>query len=251
MDNHQHVILRTRPDLEQELSDEEIAKRWVRLFPIAGEDNDELRVSALVLNKKRLVDLRKRLGCISWFMKSLNEFISRRANREDGCKGHFWDGRFKGQRLADEGAILACSIYVDLNPIRAKIAKTPEESTFTSAYERIQNAREKPKTELWLTPISDSPTRRGFLSITLPEYLTILDATGREVVYGKRGKIAPTLAPILERIGLNVSHWLTTSRHVGRLFSHLIGAPAALDQAAKNLGKIWLKGKSAAALAYS
>ena len=33
MSNHMHLILRTRPDVVQEWSDEEVAFRWLRLFP--------------------------------------------------------------------------------------------------------------------------------------------------------------------------------------------------------------------------
>jgi hypothetical protein len=70
-------------------------------------------------------------------MGQLNEFIARAANKEDGVKGRFWEGRFKCQVLIDEAAIAACMVYVDLNPIRAGLAGTPEESDFTSIQKRI------------------------------------------------------------------------------------------------------------------
>jgi hypothetical protein len=71
-------------------------------------------------------------------MGRLNEFIARGANKEDRVKGRFWESRFKCQALLDEAAIAACMVYVDLNPIRAGVSRTPEESDFTSIQERIR-----------------------------------------------------------------------------------------------------------------
>ena len=71
-------------------------------------------------------------------MKVLNEKISRQANKEDECTGHFWESRYKSQALLDEKAVLSAMAYVDLNPIRAAMATTPKTSDHTSIKLRIE-----------------------------------------------------------------------------------------------------------------
>ncbi len=140
---HYHTILRTRPDIVEGWSDREIAARWLMLFPRHRSRRSvmvpplEEQIRALADCPNRIAQLRKRLCSLSWFMGQLNEFIARKANKEDGVKGRFWEGRFKCQALLDEAAIAACMVYVDLNPIRAGLAQTPEQSDFTSIQERI------------------------------------------------------------------------------------------------------------------
>ncbi len=140
MSNHLHIVLRNRPDVIAGWSDDEVAQRWWRLFPLRREADGspaEPEDHELQMLVARVEVLRARLADVSWFMRCLSEGIARRANREDDCTGRFWEGRYKCQPLLDEAAIVACMAYVDLNPIRAGIAATPETSPFTSAYERI------------------------------------------------------------------------------------------------------------------
>jgi putative transposase len=144
MENHYHTILRTRPDIVAGWSDREVATRWLTLFPRhrsmggAALPPVEEEICALADCPERIAKLRQRLSSLSWFMGRLNEFIARAANKEDRVKGRFWEARFKCQVLLDEAAIAACMVYVDLNPIRAGLAGTPEESDFTSIQERIR-----------------------------------------------------------------------------------------------------------------
>jgi REP element-mobilizing transposase RayT len=143
MSNHIHLLLRIRPDVAASWSDEEVARRWWRLHPGRRDDDgtpaepEPAEIALLLADAEALPERRRRLSSLSSFMGALCEPIARRANKEDHATGRFWEGRFKSQAVLDEAALLACSIYIDLNPIRAGLAETPETSQFTAAYERI------------------------------------------------------------------------------------------------------------------
>jgi len=164
LSNHYHLIVRNRVDLVEQWSQEEVVRRWWMLYPErrdkdgAPAEPTPLEIRSLVQDAQRVEVLRKRLCSISWFMKSLNEWISKRCNREDNARGHFWEERFGARSLLSEGAILACAIYIDLNEIRAELAATPEESQNTSAYRRILariKRRERKAAEGRSTMVSD------------------------------------------------------------------------------------------------
>lgn len=146
LSNHMHLVLRNRPDVVACWTDAEVATRWLKVFPGrrleeylgAPTQND---VEKLARDQQRIAVIRSRLADISWFMRALSEPIARLANAQDKCTGRFWEGRFKAQRLVDEVGLLACSMYVDLNPIRAAMADSLENSRHTSAYDRIQGSR--------------------------------------------------------------------------------------------------------------
>ena len=280
MSNHLHIVLRTRPDRVLGFSDEEAAGRWLLLFPKRRDENgnpmrpEKREVAALVAGKKRMVQIRERLSSLSWFMRCVNEFVARKANKEDDCKGRFWEGRFKCQALLDEAAVLACMAYVDLNPIRAKMAQTPEMSDYTSVQDRIwgresrKEARRKntgesrPKNEKvaveayrdeWLAPIKDEgqKERRGVLPLKLDEYLELVEWSGRMLREDKRGKIPQHLAPILQRLQIDRENWLNTVEKYGGWFCHAAGRVDSIVKAAKEYGRQWLKGLTTSQVAFT
>ena len=148
MDNHYHLVARNRPDLLKDLTPIQIATRWLKIHP-TKEMKKEKRITPTkddldqTLIKYNVEKLRSRLSDFSWFMRELNQYIAVRANLEDNCKGSFFEDRFKSQNLADDASILTCMIYCDLNPIRAQIATSIEDSFHTSGYVRYQVEKAK------------------------------------------------------------------------------------------------------------
>ena len=297
MDNHNHNILRTRPDIVAAWPDREVASRWLTLFPhharlkgTAGPP-DEKDIAALVDNPTRIAQLRKRLCSLSWFMGRLNEYIARAANKEDKVKGRFWESRFKCTALLDDAAITSCMVYVDLNPIRAGLAATPEDSNFTSIQERIRawnDENMKPETTAalsgnnsspasrdakapnssalgsnplpaetpnplsgWLCPIQSGPKNLHLMQMTTEEYFDLVDRSRRLLVPDKRGAIDPHLVPILLRIGTKPEAWIDTISRFDRKFRLVAGTISSLRNYARQLGRNWFAGISAAKLAFS
>ena len=142
MSNHYHVVLNVNTDLAHTLSDDQVIQRWLKLYRgselVQRYNNGEQLTSPELRQLKSTVEqYRDNLTNISRFMANLNEYIARKANKEDDCKGAFWESRFKLQAVLDVAALLQTLCYVDLNPVRAKIAKTPEQSKYTSVRRRL------------------------------------------------------------------------------------------------------------------
>ncbi len=170
-------------------------------------------------------------------MRVLNEDIARRANKEDGCTGRFWEGRFKSQALLDEAALAACMAYVDLNPIRAKIADTPETSDYTSIKKRIEHARrgEQPQSLLCFAGNPRKSRPKG-LPFELDYYIELVELTGRCIRPDKRGHISDT-RPILARLQIAPENWLKLTTQFTTVFRGAVGRQQAMTKYCANLEK--------------
>lgn len=256
MSNHYHLVVRLNGQQAANWTEEEVMTRWGELFSvpplIASYRAGHAVTQAEQENAQAIIATwRERLADLSWFMRSLNEDLARRANIEDGCKGRFWEGRFKSQALLDEAAVLTCMSYVDLNPVRAGMAEAPETSDFTSIQQRIaeyaKDAGESASGKPRLTPL-DSPNQEphpNAFSFTTEDYLELVDWSGRAIRENKRGAIPSTLPPILKRLQLDPEHYLRHVQKGGRGY-HVaaMGRIDRLREAAERLGRRFLKGHS-------
>lgn len=243
LDNHLHVVVRLEPDSSEEWSAEEVIRRWIEIYPprnLAKQDSEATRdwIESHARDAERVAVLRARLGDLGWFMKALKEPLARMANQEDGCTGAFWAARYKSIAILDEAALLITAAYVDLNPLAAGMADTPEDSEHTSIRLRVTHVDSKGKLEClaaasqgsvasrraggnveqdhWLIPFGDGQQladstearRRGMLaSFSLASYLLLVDYSGQLFREGK-AHMEQDVKCVLERLGVEQEVWV-------------------------------------------
>jgi hypothetical protein len=256
MDNHLHLLLRLDPQIAEKLTDEDVVRRWGKLFPPRDKSRKALGISddwvkAKLMDPNWIKKTRDRLQNLGWFMKCLKEPLARLANREDDVRGAFFEGRFKSIAILDEEALLATCVYIDLNPVAAGIAQVPESSEHTSIKQRVDHVREKRRLgdlkagrrgslegsnhakgledAHWLCPIENrrplDSLREGMIEgFPLSSYLMLVDYSSRLFREGK-ARITQGLADIFTRLGTDSETWqlrfeqLIGGRLLGRFFS--------------------------------
>ncbi len=245
MHNHQHLVLHINKVKSLNWSDKEVCQRWHQIYKgtvltqkyLKDETLTEAELTAV---KIRLDLWRERLCSISWFMRALNEPIARQANAEDKCTGSFWESRFKSQALLDEKALMACLAYVDLNPVRAKMAETPETSEHTSIKLRCETLKEKdtPEQPTTLMPFVGNPREPmpAGLPFHLEDYIKLVDWSGRIIREGKRGSICNELPPIIDRLDIEPETWINLVTTFESRFKGLVGEKDKVRRAAQIMG---------------
>ncbi|WP_448216829.1 transposase [Endozoicomonas sp. 2B-B] len=257
MSNHYHVVLHINQSSARGWSRNQVLHRWTTLFrgPLLVQRHlaaDKLGRAELARIDEYAEEYRRRLTDISWFMRCLNEHLAREANKEDECKGRFWEGRFKSQALLDEAALLTCMTYVDLNPIRAGKVETPEESDYTSIQERVEQGThsETKNQPLTLKPFClQGQNTDVALPYLLHDYLELVDWSGRIVRADKKGSIPSCTPPILERLDIDPDEWLKTMQWNNR-FYRAVGRLKAMKAYALEAGQKWLRGLNACSRLY-
>ncbi len=236
MSNHYHLVLHVDKQRIDTWHDEELINRVSLLFKYEGKKLREcmlLNPSAPKLTEA-LSLWRMRFSDISWFMRCMNETIAKNSNKEDECKGRFWEGRFKSQALLDEGSVLCAMAYVDLNPIRACLNQTLEESEFTSIKLRIdalKKSNQSPSLEVNPQPIQLMNLKTAtphipcipIIDFKLEDYLHLVEETGKIVRADKRGVISNSLLPIVTRLNLNLDGWLDMAEKIETEFGYCVG----------------------------
>lgn len=266
MSNHYHLVLRVDQLRAKSWTANEVVDQWTKLHSMPtlvarwrqGECGEAERNVV-----ERLIELwRQRLADISWYMRSLNEHLARRANAEDGCKGRFWEGRFKSQALLDEAGLLTAMVYVDLNPIRAGIARTPEESDFTSIEARIRalaafvnptksyEQRRSNQVAVPLLSFSDVEPKQMSIPYRSLDYLELVDWTGRIVRDDKRAAMNPERPALIQRLGIEAAVWQNAMQPSGNVFGRAIGGLDHLRVHAEKLGQSWIRGQGVASKLY-
>ena len=256
MSNHYHLVVYIDEDEAMAWSDEEVCERWQQLYhshPLV--ERFQKGQSSCQAEQDKAHDIinewRSRLSDLSWLMRNLNEHIARKANAEDNCKGRFWEGRFKSQALLDEKAVIACMAYVDLNPIRAKMADTVQTAQYTSIFERIHNKASDTdnKNQLPFTPKSllgfigneGKKSPKG-IAFSLLDYLSLVEETGKVIRADKRGSLNENACALLTQLGVDGDDWLQVAEHFGKQYHQAVGSLAELNAFAVHTGKQWICG---------
>ncbi len=283
MSNHFHLVLRTDPEQAKDWSAREVVRRWAIVCPRTNHRTGEVEplsedeIDSFACRPEWVAKKRSYLASMSWFMRLLKQRIAIRANKEDKTTGHFWEGRFKSIPLLDSAAIIACMAYVDLNPIRAKMATTPENSAHTGIQLRAKAQRlaatstlatqiqdggtaasaslitndSQPKAEQFAVKIASEPAlwiapclQATCGQLSTKEYLQLVDQTGRHLAAGKRGAIPTELAPILDRLAIDHDNWFETMKEPKNFLGTAVGTIAQLAAEAKRLGLKWIANKT-------
>jgi len=257
MSNHFHLVLHVDTERARQWSSDEVIDRWLRLYtgPIVVH-RYKAGVALTAVEQDTLSSWvetwRARLADLSWYMRCLNETIARMANKEDQCTGRFWEGRFRSQALLDEAALVSCMVYVDLNPIRAKLCNSLERSDFTSIQKRLRAFAGNTLEADWLASmVAETTSKQSRIPIRQTDYFALVDWTGRAIRSEKRGAIPSSVQPILQRLGVKQANWVRDTQFFGSRFGRVLGRVAQIKRFAARIDQKWLAGVAQARVFYS
>jgi putative transposase len=82
-------------------------------------------------------------GDLGRFMQSVGRRYVRYVNETYGCTGTLWEGRFKSAAVSRDEYLIACSRYIEFNPVRAGIVAHPKDYRWSSYHRRVLGSTDR------------------------------------------------------------------------------------------------------------
>jgi len=149
MGNHFHLLVEV-PDREElaPLTKEEL----LGLLPLLHDDLTVLGVRQEFERAEAegneawsdaiLARYERRRGSLGFFLKDVKQRVTLMMNKRLGRTGTLWEGRYKSVLVeGSETALLTVAAYIDLNPVRAGLAKTAEEYRWSGYAEAVARGK--------------------------------------------------------------------------------------------------------------
>lgn len=132
MSNHFHMLLWV--PVVKDLPHEEITARLRVVWPEEKVEAWEKTYENQNAEGRRLLDQRMvgRMGDLPAFMRVLKQSFSNWYNHREGCRGTFWEGRYRSVVVEQNPlALLSVAAYIDLNPLRAGLVSDPLDAVWS------------------------------------------------------------------------------------------------------------------------
>ncbi len=117
-------------------------RQYLDFLKAAAEKFDcQVHAYVLMRNHIHLLATGATNGAISSLMQSLGRQYVGYVNQTYRRTGTLWEGRFRSALIESERYLLACSRYIELNPVRAGMVHDPDDYTWSSYHHHTSKRR--------------------------------------------------------------------------------------------------------------
>ena len=240
MGNHFHLVLRTRPDVARAWSATEVRRRWMARSAIADGQPGSPATAPIgpPLAAGELADMRAELAHPGPMLKAVKEGFARRLNLQTGASGHVWESRYHDVAVIDAGGVLACLVYVDLNPFRAELVTEPVASEFCSARHRRVVDRSALDAALGRRlfrvdgcPLLDDAGQELGLWAWKAAAIAELTAATAAAIRNPKAELPTWVNALLPRLGVRLEAWVPRMGSGGTISGNVLGSLASRRRA--------------------
>jgi len=133
IDYPHHIVQRGNNSQQAFLDRQDYLKYLHFLQEYAEKYSVKILAYCLLGNHVHLLAAPAQIDALAKMMRTIAGFYSRYFNKKYARKGHLWESRFYSSVVESESYRWTVALYIEWNPVRAKLVSRPEKWVYSSA----------------------------------------------------------------------------------------------------------------------